>query len=166
MSLQTRLAIRCEERNKRAGCCEGVMFILVSSFFFMSWSTDFFVVCRLSLTSLASVVWRLNASLKLNSIPPSTRLWVPVSKALLSKVVLTEWQVGLLYIWLPVKRSCSDSGAYWLRSICCCTGMVGHCLAPEVLGLWCFGIGNLVRLINGLMLKQWMWVVFFDFSLI
>ena len=32
--------------------------------------------------------------------------------------------------------------------------MVGHCLAPEVLALWCSGIGSLERLLDGLMVEQ------------
>ena len=152
--------VRCEERNKRARCCEGVMFVLVFYFLFLtSWLTDFIVVCRLSLTSLVSVVWRLNASLKLNSRPPSTRFWVPISEALLSKVVLMEWQVGLLYT-----RRLTEPLLFRFWSLLVTKHLLPYWHGRTLLdarGTGFVMFGSLERLLDGLMLKQRMWV-FFD----
>ena len=170
MSLQTRLAVRCEERNETAKEDVARGYNDVRSSFFLSflWWVEwlnFWRVCAgyhySNIPGIRCMAFERIFNVQFNSSVNKT-LSTGI-KGAFAEVVLMEWQVGLLYTWL--KRSCSDSGAYWLRSICCCIGMVGHCLTPEVLALWCSGNESLERLLDGLMLNQKVWI-FFDSSLL
>ena len=164
MSLQT----RCKERNKRdmEDVARGYYDVRSGFFlsFLMSWSTDFFGVCVWVIVNNPGIhcmaferIFKVQFDSSVNNA-----LSTGIKGAFVESCTYGVASGFIIYSTEWLKCSCS---AYWLRSICCRLGMVEHCLAPEVLALWYSGIGSLERLLDGLMLKQWMYV-FFDSSLL
>ena len=121
MALQTKLVVRCEARNKKAreDVARGYYDVRFTFFLLIFFFGFNFVLCsyRLSLTSVVSDVWRLKAFSRLNSILRSTRLWLLVSKALLSKVTLLGLRVASS-IWL--KLFCSSLELFLSLVDCTC----------------------------------------------